>query len=108
MCAEKDPITCHRMILIYGNLAGDDVGESPDRVPYGPRCRETVSMGEPFNGYSYKLAAAVMIGLKVEIDSSAKIHREPVVWPINRFLGRAGDSHNRCEKREDILSERWR
>ena len=25
MCAEKDPITCHRMILICRNLTGDDI-----------------------------------------------------------------------------------
>ena len=25
MCAEKDPLTCHRMILICRNLAGDDI-----------------------------------------------------------------------------------
>ncbi len=26
MCAEKDPIPCHRMILICRNLRGDDIG----------------------------------------------------------------------------------
>jgi hypothetical protein len=25
MCAEKDPLTCHRMILICRNLRGDDI-----------------------------------------------------------------------------------